>query len=185
MPTEIEIKLRIASHEPVRRRLIELHAQRIDDVVETNWILDRPDGSLRRQGFGLRVRAARNVDGKEKAIWTFKGPPVIGAVKSREELETRIDNAQMGVQILQRLGFIVVLEYEKRRESWSLDDCQIELDEPAKLGLFVEIEGESESAIRSVQKKLGLESAESIASSYVQLTADYCDRNFIFPRVLR
>jgi len=184
MPLEIEIKLRVDSHEPVRRRMNEAGAKPLETVIETNWILDRPGGSLCRKGCGLRVRSARSADGKENASWTFKGPPTIGATKSREEIETQIGDARTAVHILERLGHVVVLEYEKKRESWSLDGCDVELDEPAKLGLFVEIEGANESVIRGVQRKLGLESTEFVKASYVQLAVVYCDRHSILPRKL-
>jgi len=173
MPLEIETKLRVDSHEPVRERLRAEGAARLGQVMERNRIFDRPDGSLRAEGCGLRVRSARNeVDGETHATLTFKGPVRPGAMKSREEIEIRIDDAEAAAELLTRLGFVVILDYDKRRESWSLGDCVVELDEPPALGLFVEIEGPDEAGIRRVQQSLGLESAPPERSSYVRMLVE-------------
>ena len=43
------------------------------------------------------------------------------------------------------LGYSRVLSFEKRRESWKLGGCNVELDELPHLGTFVEIEGPERS----------------------------------------
>lgn len=167
---EIEIKLRVSDHAPVRAKLKECGAEFRGRAMETNWILDRVDGSLRESGCGLRVRKAVNDEtGATKCSLTFKGPARISKVKSREELEVVIDDAGLTVRILESLGFGVRLEYTKRRESWVLDDCKVELDEPPRLGLFVEIEGPEEELIERVRAKLGLDGAQVEKTSYVAM----------------
>ena len=185
MPVEIEAKFRVASHEPVRERLRTLGATFLGRVMEWNRIMDRPDGSLRRAGCGLRVRAVRDEAGNEKpATLTFKGPRKAGPLKSREELEVQISCPDTAATILKMLGFADVLSYQKRRESWSLGPCRVELDEPPHIGLFVEIEGPSETAIRSAQVDLGLDGAEHTPNSYVGLLWEYCLEHAITDRVL-
>jgi adenylate cyclase class 2 len=103
------------------------------------------------------------------ATLTFKGPVTPGAFKSREEFETPVGDAETAVRILDELGFVVILAYQKRRERWRLHDCQIELDEPPHIGLFVEIEGPDEAAIRSVRTELGLDAAPLERASYVRM----------------
>ena len=187
MPVEIELKLRVDSHEPVRDRLEHLDATRIGVAVETNQILDRPDGALRGQGCGLRVRIAQDQGtgepgtgepetGELTTTLTFKGPRTSGVIKSREEIETVVADSAELVKILGRLGFVSILEYQKRRESWTLDGCRIELDTPAILGKFVEIEGDSEDSIRAVQQKLHLGDAFEEGRSYVAMLISYCEQ---------
>ncbi len=182
---EIEAKFRVASHEPVRKSLRTLGAAFLGRVLESNRILDRPDGSLRRLGRGLRIRSTVADDGgKTTAALTLKGPLRAGAFKAREELEIEISSPETAGNILRILGFVPILTYQKRRESWSHGECRIELDEPPHIGLFVEIEGPSESAIRSVQSDLGLDRVGHTSESYVRMLLNYCAEHRLTDRVL-
>ncbi len=186
MSIEIELKLRVESHNVVRGKLVEVGAERIGAVVETNHILDRPDGALRGQGFGLRVRVAEDQGtGESTTTFTFKGPRTPGVIKSREEIETLVSDSASFLKILARLGYVSILEYQKRRESWLLDGCRVELDEPTILGFFVEIEGDGEAPIRAVQRKLDLDAAIEEPRSYVSMLISHCKDAGIADRVLR
>jgi predicted adenylyl cyclase CyaB len=107
-----------------------------------------------------------------------------GPFKSREELEVQVSDAETTARMLEQLGFVQILRYEKRRESWQLDPCRVELDEPPRIGLFVEIEGPDEDSIRQVQKKIGLGDAQHVKASYVAMLAAYCDEHDVHSRVL-
>ncbi len=180
MPLEIELKVRVESHEPLRMRLRAEGAEFVATVLESNRIYDRPEGSLRRAGCGLRVRSSRVLEGSGGgAKMTFKGPATRGVFKTREEVEVRVDDADAAGELLERLGFTRRLEYEKRRERWRLGECIVELDEPARLGLFVEIEGPGDKVIRNVQERLGLGSFEHVSTSYVEMAVRYCEEHGI------
>jgi len=58
MHLETEAKFRVEWHEPVRMRLEAAGATFHGRVLETNRLFDRPDGSLRQAGCGLRIRSA-------------------------------------------------------------------------------------------------------------------------------
>ncbi len=185
MPIETELKLRVESHEEVRRRLQEADASLIETGLETNRIYDRPDGSLRKRGCGLRLRSVLFADGKEsRATLTFKGPRRAMAFKSREELEVGVDDADAMERLMEGIGFVQVLRYQKRRESWQLDECRVDLDEPARIGLFVEIEGPDERTIRRVQHKLKLDGQGDVAPTYVGMLVAFCKANGITSRTL-
>ncbi|MFQ5591832.1 MAG: class IV adenylate cyclase [Phycisphaerae bacterium] len=211
MALETEIKVRVESHDPVRTRLRSLGAKFLGRVLESNTIFDRPDGSLRRRGCGLRLRQTEpqppRTEGEQgeaapapppspqkvmptsphgmrpgrAATLTLKGPLRPGAMKAREELELKVDDGATAMRVLDALGLVPVLAYEKRRESWALDRCRVELDEPPHVGLFVEIEGPDEQTIRAVQRTLGLERREHHQASYVHMlmpyAADHADTN--------
>lgn len=177
MTREIEAKFRVDSHEPVRLALRAAGATMISRVRETNRIFDRPDGSLRAAGCGLRVRSAVDSNGTCAAAITFKGPVRPGAFKSREEIEITIGDAALANDLLGRIGFVEILAYEKNRESWRLDDCRVELDEPPHIGLFVEIEGPDEAAIQRVRDTLGLSGTTHERASYVRMMLEYRRRH--------
>lgn len=185
MPTEIEAKFRVLTHDEVRARLIACGATRDGLVTETNVILDRADGSLRGAGCGLRVRSTRREDGSTgTTTLTFKGPRQAGPLKKRDEWEVSVSDAEAVERIMTGCGFVPVLSFEKRRESWHLDGCRVELDEPARLGRFVEVEGPGEDVIRSVQERIGLSDAQYVPDSYVQLLVAYCQAQGIADRRL-
>jgi adenylate cyclase class 2 len=80
-------------------------------------------------------------------------------------------------RILEQLGFVQSLRYQKRRESWKLERCRVELDEIPHLGRFVEVEGPSDKAVMEVREKLGLSANTLIKASYVaMLTAHLQER---------
>lgn len=185
MSWETELKLRVSSHDPVRERLRKCSAAPIGTVLEVNDIFDRPDGALRRRGVGLRIRSTcPQGGGDDLTILTVKGPRLPGVVKSREEVEFEVPNAETASRALNLLGFVRVLRYQKRRESWRLGECRIELDEPPHIGMFVEIEGPDEETIFAMRRTLNLDDAEPVPDSYVHLLAAYCDARGLTERVV-
>jgi adenylate cyclase class 2 len=178
MSMEIEAKLKIDSHDGVRARLKAVGATFVGRVLETNHILDTPEGKLRSGGCGLRVRECRVLQGvAPPPMLTFKGPRRPGVLKSREELETSVGESEAVLELFQSLGFVAALRFEKLRESWECDGCKVELDELPHLGLFVEIEGADEARVARVQESLRLKGHELITSSYISLLIDYCQRH--------
>jgi adenylate cyclase class 2 len=164
MGKELEAKVRVESHEPVRARLTAVGAVRAGASGQVNRFLDTADRRLLAAGCGLRLRTADN-----GAAVTFKGPFEQGPFKLREELETEVGDASVLQGILERLGLQVTFEFHKRRESWTLDGCHVELDSVPGLGEFVEVEGPDEPAIRAVLGKLGLDALPVIKTGYVEL----------------
>ena len=170
MSVELEIKLRVEAHEPVRTALASAGAVFVRAGVETNRIYDQADGSLRRAGAGLRVRSVAVERGTPaEATLTYKGPRQAGPMKRREEIEVGVEDAERVAAVLDRLGLVEVLRFEKRRETWQLAGCTVELDEVAGLGRFVEIEGPDEGQITAVRSRLGLASTVGEPATYVGL----------------
>ena len=186
MSWETELKLRVSSHDPVRERLRQHGAVSAGKVLEVNDIFDRPNGALRRRGVGLRIRTVRaETGGGESTIFTVKGARVPGALKTREEVEFPVPNAETATRAMNLLGFVRVLRYQKRRESWRLGECLVELDEPPHIGLFVEIEGPTEADVTEAKSELGLASAETITKSYIHMLRVVCEASGIIPDHIR
>ncbi len=175
MSREIEAKLKVEDHDTVRQRLLAVGATCQGCVVETNRLFDTPDGRLRRGERGLRVRSCRRESGQApQPTLTYKGPPDASPYKSREEIQITLDDADAAAALLTALGFVEFIRFEKRRETWLLDDCHVELDEVPHLGLYVEIEGPDEAAIGGVQQRLDLDGCPHVRPSYVALLVDFC-----------
>ena len=116
---------------------------------------------------------------------TYKGPISDSRLKSRPEIQFRVDDGTSALAFLVALGFVEAVVFEKRRETWQLGDCHIELDELPHLGTYVEIEGPSESAIAAAQRAIGLDHIPHEPRSYIALLLDHCRRHNLPPDPLR
>ncbi len=147
---EVEIKLRVADLDALRRRLARLGARAGPNgrVHEMNTLFDTPQGGFAKQGQLLRVRVeepvtrarrgraakaakagrARPADAL-RVVLTYKGPAVEGTVadahrgrryKVREELEVGVADAAALRSILEALGLRGWFRYEKFRTSYWL-----------------------------------------------------------------
>ena len=109
----------------------------------------------------------------DEHIITYKGPRQHGLLKSRDEVEVTVGNSEDASQLLERLGFVRMLSFEKRRESWKLGGCKVELDELPYLGSFVEVEGPGDQPVLAVREQLGLADRPIVKSSYIALLMGY------------
>ena len=170
MPIEIEAKLSVPNFDGVRARLQEHGATHVGSCLETNTFFDTDDRSLLAADQGLRLRQRRDdVTGELTYVITYKGPRQHGQLKTRDELELGVLNGRDAVNLLRQLGYSPMLSFEKRRESWKLAGCAVELDELPRVGTFVEIEGPNEAQILKVRDMLHLADRPLVKTSYVAL----------------
>jgi adenylate cyclase, class 2 len=163
-PVESEVKLRVASPEAARA-VLERAGARLETPrhFEDNNVYD--DASLTLRGRGATLRLRRTLNG---ATLTFKGPRLlVEGVKTREERETSVSDAEAAHGLLAGLGFRPVFRYQKYREAWALGGTEVVVDE-TPIGTFMEIEGEV-SAIHDVARSLGFSPRDYLADSYVAL----------------
>ena len=161
---ESEIKIPVAELDSVRRLLVRIGAEQLDPVHdEVNTLFDSADGAFAESGRALRVRRVG-----DRSLLTFKGPARWdGAVKQRLEIELEVSSGEAIAELLHALGFAPWIRYEKRRESWILDDVRIELDR-TPIGDFVELEGPV-AKLEETARTLGLEPERAVAESYIGL----------------
>lgn len=173
MPVELECKVRVSSLAEVRETLRAAGAEYLGRGLETNRLFDREDSALRDSGCGLRIRSVTAEDGPSiLATLTFKGPRQPGPFKCREELEVTLGDPAAMAAILRSLGYGERILFEKRRETWLLASCRVELDELPVLGTFVEIEGPDGATIQQVRQQIGLADQEALSQSYVSMVAE-------------
>jgi predicted adenylyl cyclase CyaB len=180
MSHEMEAKYRVADFEPIRQALQQAGATGRGQVLQTDTFWDRPDETYRRNGCGLRLRVTRALEGDShgdlRPLITFKGP-LKGAdgVKHRREIETRLDDAEAATQLLQATGLKRLTTIQKKRSSWKLGRCLVELDELPLIGRFVEIEGPDQQLIEQARRQLAIR-GEHIDDSYVKMLVAACEQ---------
>lgn len=169
---EIEIKLPVESVSEARRRLREAGFYIVKKrVFEKNTLYDTEGLDLRRSSRLLRVRES----GKSYKL-TFKGVPEVSKHKSREEIETEIDDGPAFAEILERLGYAPIFRYEKFRTEFERNGGKgvATLDE-TPVGTYLELEGDPDWIDR-MARELGFEEKDYITASYGRLFEEWRER---------
>ncbi|MFC4245832.1 class IV adenylate cyclase [Natribaculum luteum] len=178
---EVEVKVP-AELESVRDRLAELEADPLATVVQEDTYYDAPHRSFPDTDEALRIRRERRRDDSGDGIVriTYKGPLVDDDSKTREEVETGVDDAEEMAAILANLGFDPAATVQKTRERFALEGYTITLDVVDGVGEFVEVETETDEdeidAARDgafdVLERLGLDPDEQLRTSYLELALE-------------
>lgn len=164
MPLEIEKKYRLTAkqRDEVRLRLRKIGATREGEEFEVNTLYTGDAVELNQA-----VLRLRRID--DRALLTYKER--VGTrtdIKEQLEFETGIDNPDAIEFILEALGYYPALVYEKRRETWRIEETEIVVDE-LPFGLFMEIEGEEQS-IRDIESRLAIKRLTTEPLTYPRLT---------------
>jgi len=181
MPHETEAKFPVESFEAVRRALRKAGAAYRFTVLQTDTYYDTPERSLLAADQGLRIRRLRYLRSArghrdDRPELTFKGSGNGSRrAKVRHEIQTRIDDADALEAVLQAAGLVRMLTIRKRRASYHLAGCTIELDKLPMIGRFVEVEAPDEEHLDRVRRRLGL-TGEPVTDHYVNLVTRKCSR---------
>lgn len=169
MPTETEVKLRASEGVAEAKARIEALgvAVKTPRQLESDTLYDTASASLRKGDQILRVRMRGS-----RCTLTYKGPAERSTYKSREEIESDIEDPAAFVKILTALGYAPVFRYEKYRTTYADGSGLITLDE-TPIGDFLELEGEGDW-IDAVAAKLGHSSKDYVTASYSRLYREYC-----------
>ena len=165
MAIETEKKYRL-SEEQFKRiagELNEIGAKFAGEDFEENLIFG--GGILSEQKAVLRIRKTQ-----DKTILTYKKRIRNEFdIKQQIEHETEIADFEACENIVESLGLIKSLVYEKRRRTWKFKETEIVLDE-LPFGFFMEIEG-AITAIAETEMLIGAEDFETEHETYPHLTA--------------
>ncbi|MBZ5514206.1 MAG: class IV adenylate cyclase [Acidobacteriia bacterium] len=176
---ETEVKLAVTNLRALRRRLGQLGFRVVRPRhLESNVVYDFPDLRLWRTRCLLRLRQA----GREWVL-TFKGAPCGSrAYKTRQELETGVDDGAVFAGILAGLGLNPAFRYEKYRTvfaptaGWRREAAALaELDE-TPIGNYLELEGPA-AWIDRVATRLGYSRDRYITASYAALYREHCEES--------
>lgn len=122
--------------------------------------LERPEFLQKRVTFSLPAGHeipggwARVRDEADKITLSLK--VVDGTnIENQKEIVLKVSDFEDAKMLLVTLGCREKAYQENKRELWLLDNVEITIDEWPFLESFVEVEGVSEEAVRSVSEKLG------------------------------
>ena len=181
---EVEVKVE-AAHDHVGERLADLGAEPLGTVHQHDTYYDHPTRDFAATDEALRLRRETAGEGtgtdhsnsSTTATLTYKGPLVDGDSKTREEVETGVEDPDALDAILRAVGFEPAAAVEKERERFGYGDYLVALDSVAGLGEFVEVEAGGEAGdIDTLRegafelcRRLGLDPDDSIRTSYLAL----------------
>ena len=169
---ENEIKLAVADAQS-GRRFLHTAGFRVSKarVFESNLVFDTADRSILRAGALLRLRQVR-----KHGVLTYKGPTdESGPHKSRQEVESDVDDPGAVRFILERLGHQPVFRYDKFRTEFKRPgEAGVATLDETPIGTFLELEG-SPPWVDRTARKLGFSAADYITRSYGRLYREFCE----------
>ncbi|HLC44859.1 MAG: hypothetical protein A2722_03590 [Candidatus Doudnabacteria bacterium RIFCSPHIGHO2_01_FULL_50_11] len=156
---EIEVKFLEIDKEAMRARLRALGAADRGEELISEIIFYDPDRRWITENKFVRIRqAARG------ARLTYKESDE-ESVDGTIEIELSIESLNKGKKFLQAVGLVASREQEKRRHSFVLDQVMIDIDTWPQVPTYIELEGESEAALKAVAEKLGLDWSKKVVGT--------------------
>jgi adenylate cyclase class 2 len=160
---ETEVKFYIGNSEKFRERIVKFGGHSKGRFFERNVCYEDRDKTLIRHSSLLRLRTGATT------LLTFKSipPEVDEDYKIMNEIEVEVSDAEKMDRILNHLGFHREQVYEKWREIFATEGCEICLDS-LPFGDFVEIEGHK-NAIQHLARSLHLPWEKRIVAGYLAI----------------
>jgi adenylate cyclase, class 2 len=149
---EIEVKFLEIDVSAVKAKLAAVGAEDLGEDLLTEiifWDKDKVWVSER----ATRSRFVRLRRNRKGTFLTYKSLRV--ADDYAEELETKVGDMDIMTRILEAVGLIIARRQEKQRHTFHLDNVVIDIDTWPGVPTYIELEGQSEPAIKAVAEKLG------------------------------
>lgn len=161
MLTEIEAKFLGIDRDELRKKLEQIGAElKQPDRLMRRKNYDYPDGRLDREYNGwVRVRDEGN---KTTLAYKQLNDRTLHGTK---EVNVTVSDFERTCQFLEAIGLQATAYQESRRESWMVNEVEIELDEWPWIPPFVELEAPDEESLKKVVSKLGLDWQEAVHGS--------------------
>ena len=107
-------------------------------------------GRMRKADHVLRVRVFRGA-GREEASLEWKGPTrVVGGLKAREEIGTRVADAAALIEIVARLGYEVARTIDREIAQYALAGATVRFERYPRMDDLVEVEGSADAIERAI-----------------------------------
>lgn len=164
---EVEIKARVKSLPPIRRRLRQLGAQRIKSVRQIDYYFSlyrRP--YTKTKGSVVRVRHWESEDRTTLEYDTGFNQ------YAAEEIEIDVSSLASVLQLLKKFKATQEVRVDKRREYYKKGQYEIVLDQVKGLGTFIEVEIDASNTTANHQRvvkfmsTLGISPDQLVAGRY-------------------
>jgi adenylate cyclase class 2 len=183
VPVEAELTAVVREPEHVRAKLAE--RAEAEHSVYADTYYDRPNHSMDRDGYELRVRTITTGDDR-RVVLTYKEPPVDEQSRSKPEHETTVADPDVMATIFDGLGLVELISLEKhcdnyrftadRRDMLATVVTIAELDGQT----FIELETMAEpddlkaalASVRAVLDDLGVTEDDAVTESYTDMVAN-------------
>lgn len=150
MKTEFEATFMITSKEEMRKVLASKKATLVKkEYMQKRAILDLPKGHEIEHGW-VRVR-----DEADKITLALKVVHNNTSIENQKEIQLKVDSFDVAVELMTLTGCVKRSYQENLRERWELDGVEITIDEWPFIEPYIEIEGDSEQAVKVVAETLG------------------------------
>lgn len=154
MKTEIEVKFVDVDIDHIRARLKTLGAHLEHAMRDMRRALIEEEHHAADNMF-IRVR-----DEGDKTTLTLKKKTKSlkeSTIDSTYEIETTVGDFDTTVELFEVAGWHYTTYQESRRETWQLGDVEVVIDEWPWINPYIEIEGDTEEAVRAAAAKLGFD----------------------------
>lgn len=154
MKTEIEVKFVDVDIEDVRKRLKDAGAHLEYAMRDMRRALIEEEHHAAGNMF-IRIR-----DEGDKTTLTLKKKTKSleeSTIDSTYEIETTVGDFDIAIELFKVAGWHYTTYQESRRETWQLGEVEVVIDEWPWINPYIEIEGETEEAVRSAAATLGFD----------------------------
>jgi predicted adenylyl cyclase CyaB len=170
---ETEIKIRIGSNDQAASVLAICQTLYLDNgqLNQRDEYFDTKEENLKEQDFTVRLRSVN-----ENLKAALKGPRIYlhGNIYQRIELEFSAANEREVREQLASQGLTATAILEKQRWTFSSEHAEIAIDRLPFIGYFIEVEGDTTSAIDTVLTSLQLSSKDAVRENYSELLEAKC-----------
>lgn len=161
MKPEIEAKFLNIDIDTARSTLRQAGAVCVQPMrLMRRAVIDYPDHHMGTATTGwVRIR-----DEGDKVTLTYKNTTE-HKLNGTYEIEVVVSDYQKTIDLFLAMGMVVRSRQETRRETWTLADAEIVIDEWPWLHPFIEIEAPSEASVRAVAQTLGYDWSMAVFGS--------------------
>ena len=173
---ELEVKARVDDPATLVKMLQQAGAELVFRGTMVDRRFDR-EHTLQDRDEVVRLRLYQPADGAEPwGVLGWKGPAgTRGAYRHRAEAETRVDDPDVALTLLERLGLEVILRIDREIEQYRLGDAVLRVERYPGMDTLLEVEGPPPSIERAIAAT-GLARTAFLAESLPYFVAKYEQR---------
>ena len=165
---EIEVKILEIDVVEIRKKLLDMGAEKIFDGEVHAIAFDFPDERLHKDGGFVRVRRVG-----DKVEFCYKGKKEDSEFKTREEIEVNTSGFKDTIKILEKIGLAQYHEAIKNRESYKIGNVRFEIDSWENIPHFLEIEAPTEEQVKEYVERLGFTMKQTNNWGYLAIEKYY------------